>query len=133
MRALTAELAAAHSTIASMASSLSWRVTWILRRMKSLTSRRLRPLREALDGHPSSQNPAAMESGKRPKSSQYGNFAKRAESGTDLDSQAEQSFFDPEFYLKLYPDVRELFHGDPYEHFVAYGRAEGRLGFPPPF
>jgi glycosyltransferase involved in cell wall biosynthesis len=101
--------------------------------MKSLTSRRLRPLREALDGHPSSQNPAAMESGKRPKSSQYGNFAKGAESGTDLDSQAEQSFFDPEFYLKLYPDVRELFHGDPYEHFVAYGRAEGRLGFPPPF
>jgi glycosyltransferase involved in cell wall biosynthesis len=35
--------------------------------------------------------------------------------------------FDAEFYLQMYPDIREAGVG-PYEHFVRDGRAEGRVG-----
>lgn len=38
--------------------------------------------------------------------------------------------FDEEFYLRMYPDIRES-GVDPYEHFVQHGRAEGRLGRSP--
>jgi len=133
IRALTAELAIANSTIASMTSSLSWRVTWILRRLKSLTSSSLRPIRQALDGHPLPEDPEVKESGRRQNSNQFGDSLKGNETGMKLEGPSEQNRFDPDFYLKLYPDVRELFHGDPYEHFIAYGKAEGRLGYPPPF
>lgn len=40
------------------------------------------------------------------------------------------SDFDETFYLEKYPDIREA-GVDPYEHFVQYGRAEGRLGRSP--
>ena len=35
--------------------------------------------------------------------------------------------FDADFYLKCYPDVAAA-QADPYQHYVAHGRAEGRLG-----
>ena len=35
--------------------------------------------------------------------------------------------FDAEFYLMQYPDIRESGR-DPHEHFLRYGRAEGRFG-----
>lgn len=38
--------------------------------------------------------------------------------------------FDESFYLNRYPDVAES-GMKPYEHFVAFGRLEGRLGRPP--
>ena len=39
-----------------------------------------------------------------------------------------QCDFDPDFYLKLYPDVRDNYSGTPFEHFLLHGKAEGRVG-----
>ena len=42
------------------------------------------------------------------------------------------TLFDPEFYLKKYPDVVAVFGTDPmmlYAHYVYYGMAEGRLPY----
>ncbi|MBR7089802.1 MAG: hypothetical protein IKI46_04850 [Lachnospiraceae bacterium] len=42
------------------------------------------------------------------------------------------TLFDPEFYLKKYPDVVAVFGSDPmllYAHYVYYGMAEGRLPY----
>ncbi|MBO4609333.1 MAG: hypothetical protein J5696_05610 [Lachnospiraceae bacterium] len=42
------------------------------------------------------------------------------------------TLFDPEFYLKKYPDVVSVFGTDPmmlYAHYVYYGMAEGRLPY----
>jgi glycosyltransferase involved in cell wall biosynthesis len=45
----------------------------------------------------------------------------------------DRMHFNSDFYLNMYPDVRENFDGDPFDHFVLFGRKEGRLGFLPPF
>ncbi|MDQ3039800.1 MAG: glycosyltransferase [Pseudomonadota bacterium] len=42
----------------------------------------------------------------------------------------ERAEFDAEFYLRQYPDIRKA-GLDPYEHFIHYGRAEGRMGTRP--
>jgi len=133
IRMLTAELAAANSTIASMVSSMSWRVTGILRRMKFLTSKGLGPLRQALDGNAPPHRPGSTDAGKVSNAARNAASLNAMDSVLSPDDLVERKRFDPDFYLKLYPDVRENFHGDPYEHFATYGKAEGRLGFPPPF
>jgi len=45
--------------------------------------------------------------------------------GKDVPSEKEP--FDADFYLRLYPDIASA-GVDPYEHFVNYGRNEGRIG-----
>lgn len=56
--------------------------------------------------------------------------------GQELHEHGEQRLasplaFDPDFYLKAYPDIREA-GVDPREHFFSRGIAEGRLGAAPP-
>jgi glycosyltransferase involved in cell wall biosynthesis len=45
------------------------------------------------------------------------------------DSPPGQNLFDADFYLAQYSDVAEA-GIDPYEHFISYGRKEGRIGVP---
>ncbi|MEZ2354071.1 rhamnan synthesis F family protein [Caballeronia sp. RCC_10] len=46
--------------------------------------------------------------------------------GTTQDKTTIPPDFDAAFYLRAYPDVRES-GADPYEHYVLYGKKEGRL------
>ncbi|MEP6878469.1 MAG: rhamnan synthesis F family protein [Nitrosospira sp.] len=46
------------------------------------------------------------------------------------DLSPEKVLFDADFYLEQYPDVAAA-GIDPYEHFVNYGRKEGRICIPP--
>ena len=109
---LNEALRIANLTIAQMASSRSWRITRPLRQMRLLLSRpRLPPVRP-----PDGTLTAGAQS-------------VPAEAQTkSVDPDGHTNSFDAALYLKLYPDVRD----HPYEHFVAHGRSEGRLGFLPP-
>lgn len=49
--------------------------------------------------------------------------------GDPLAAGADAASFDPVWYLQAYPDVRQA-GIDPWEHFLARGRAEGRLAAP---
>lgn len=56
-------------------------------------------------------------------------------SGSDSETvlrMPDGTLFDPEFYVKRYPDVVAIFGTDPmllYAHYVYYGMAEGRLPY----
>ena len=62
--------------------------------------------------------------------------APRQPSGTSavasasLPTPVTNADFNAEYYLKRYPDVAEA-GIDPYQHFITYGKAQGRSGCPP--
>jgi glycosyltransferase involved in cell wall biosynthesis len=117
--------AASNEQLARIMSSRSMRITAPLRSLR-------RAIWRPTSGHEGSHDsaapkglPALLRRLKSP-------FAHR-ELKQESDHLGDRQLFDAEFYLKMYPDIRDHFREDPYEHFVSHGKAEGRLGCPPPF
>jgi len=110
IRGLNEATAVANSTIAAMSSSPSWRLTSPLRKIKRFFSESIGASRAHL--------PA---SGKVHKQN-------RSEQPIPVNVPVGRDDFDEDFYLKLYPEVRDYFGGTPYDHYLAFGKSEGRLG-----
>ncbi|HLQ78012.1 MAG TPA: glycosyltransferase family 4 protein, partial [Terriglobia bacterium] len=100
----------ANSTISSMASSLSWRATVPIRKLKRLYLKSVRPLQDRFGGITRTKYTISQDKDK------------------SAASDGERDGFDPVFYLKTYPEVRTLYSKDPFEHFINHGKREGRLG-----
>jgi len=107
---LSESVASTTATVASMAASPSWRLTSPLRKIKRLISLSI-GRSQAKPFAP--KNPEASSSAAQPVPAV-------------IDGKLEH--FDEEFYLSLYPEVRSFSGGTPYDHFLAFGKSEGRLG-----
>ena len=110
IRNLSESVASTTATVASMAASPSWRLTSPLRKIKRLIS----PFIGRSQAEPfAPKNLEASSSAAHP-------------IPAVIDGKLEH--FDEEFYLSLYPEVRSFSGGTPYDHFLAFGKSEGRLG-----
>jgi glycosyltransferase involved in cell wall biosynthesis len=102
-------VAGRNEQIAAMLRSHSWRMTSALR----VTTNLARAMRDKLKASPTTAQSAAVPATANPAS-----------------INIPPSTFDAAFYLKLYEDVARS-GADPYQHYLAHGRAEKRLGSPP--
>ncbi|PYE16603.1 glycosyl transferase family 1 [Paraburkholderia silvatlantica] len=131
---LEGEIAHRERLIASLLGSTSWRVTAPLRAAKRLIS--------GVDASVSPPIPLVAAPMPEPALSSVAEGATQSIATPEtiappVDSNAHDATivqdsdedFDAEYYVNLYPDVKEA-QLDPYRHFIDYGRAEGRSGRP---
>ncbi len=110
--------------MAVITGSTSWRITRPLRDAR----RMLRRWRASLSGRtaPSPPSSVAAVGAEDGVSLHAQRGATQAETSTLEDPRQVPKDFDPDFYLKLYPDVAAS-GLDPGSHYLNYGRREGRL------
>ncbi len=126
-----AQLAKVSGELQQITGSRSWRFTRVLRRFKSLNSPH--PIFEPVISNGKQESTTVDRSKTKVPASDKTDEPSKAAASPANGTIDEQLDFDSEFYLNVYPDVRNNYSGTPFEHFVFHGKAEGRIGRLPKF